>query len=101
MNISTIRKKTRFSPEAPVQEIIYDAEGKRCILFCLEPGQSTGLSPSSGAVSLFVIDGEGSFVGEDEEKSVGKGIMALCDREEIDKTSLRAKSRFVVLVVVT
>jgi quercetin dioxygenase-like cupin family protein len=101
MDISVIREKTRFSPEAPVQEVIYDAHGKRCILFCLEPGQSAGLSPSSGAVSLFVIDGEGSFVGEDEEQSVGKGVLALCDKEETDTTSLRATSRFVVLVVIT
>ncbi|MCP3677512.1 MAG: hypothetical protein GY721_07985 [Deltaproteobacteria bacterium] len=101
MDISIIREKTRFSPEAPIQEVIYNAHGKRCVLFCLEPGQSAGLSPSRGAISLFVIDGEGSFVGEDEEKSVGKGVMAVYGQEETGKTSLRAKSRFVVLVVIT
>jgi quercetin dioxygenase-like cupin family protein len=101
MDISVIRERIRFSPEAPVQEVIYDADGKRCLLFCLEPNQSIGFSQSSGTVALFVIEGEGFFIGEDEEKSVGKGFLAVCDQEETDKTSLRAKSHFVVLVVIT
>jgi quercetin dioxygenase-like cupin family protein len=100
VDISVIRERIRFSPEAPVQEVIYDADGKRCLLFCLEPDQSIGFSQSSGTVALFVIEGEGFFIGEGGENGVEKGFMAVCRQDDTHKHSLKAKSRFVVLVVI-
>ncbi|MFQ5585841.1 MAG: hypothetical protein ACE5GF_03350 [Thermodesulfobacteriota bacterium] len=100
MDITDLSEKIRFSPDAHVQEVIYDADGRRCLLFCLEPEQSIGFSESRGTVSLCVVEGEGTFTGEDIENSVEKGSLCVCRQDDTHKHSLKAKSRFVVLVVI-
>ncbi len=100
MDITALREKIRFSSDAPVQEIFHNTDGKRCILFCLEPDQSMGFSQSSGTISLFVVEGEGIFIGEDGAESVEQGFLAVCRQDDTHKHTLKAKSRFAVLVVI-
>ena len=100
MDTALIREKVRFSPDGPVKVAIADTDGRRCLLFCLEQGQSTGLSRAEGTVALLVVEGEGFFMGDnDAEEGVVTGRLALYDSEET--YGMKATGRFVVLAVLS
>jgi len=100
VDIALIREKARFSPDGPVKVALADTDGRRCLLFCLEQGQSTGLSRVEGTVALLVVEGEGFFMGDnDGAAEVGTGQLAVYDSEEA--YGMKAAGRFVVLAVLS
>ncbi len=96
MDIKSLKDKISFSPEGPVKIPLYDHAGKKSAVLCMEPGQSIG--PQKGLeTALLVIDGEGSFTANGENREAGKGVLIVYAPNE--EYGIAAKTRLVVLTV--
>lgn len=88
-----------FSPSGPRSTLLADGSAARYALFCLEPGQAVPPHVSSSAVSLTVLEGEGSVVGGTGEAPIGAGTMVLFDPDE--PHGFTARTRLVALATIT
>jgi len=98
MDITLLRDRIRFLKDAPHKEVIWDTEKAEAILICLNSGQSLGEHTSKGEVSLFVVNGNGSFIMADKEKKVEKGSLAVLRGNE--PHNIKADREMVVLAVI-
>ena len=67
METIDLRAAQAFSPAGPRSTLIADGTAARYALFCLEPGQTVPPHVSPSAVSLTVLEGEGSVTGGEGE----------------------------------
>ena len=98
MDITLIKDKIAFSKDSPHKVVISDSEKPKAVLICLENGQSTGEHTSKSEVSLFVLDGKGSFIIGGKEKKVEKGSVLVCSGNE--SHNIKTDSTMVVLAVI-
>lgn len=98
MDITALKDKIAFSKGAPHKEVINDLEKAKTVLICLENGQSTGEHTAKGEVSLFVLDGKGSFIISGKEKKVEKGCVLVCSGNE--SHNIKTDSKMIVLAVI-
>ncbi len=94
-----LRKAQAFSPAGPRNTLLADGPAARYALFCLEPGQSVPPHVSPSAVSLTVLEGEGTVTGGGEDAPLAAGTMVLFAPNE--PHGFTARTRLVALAAIT
>ena len=99
MKAIDLREVQAFSPAGPRSTLLADGPAARYALFCLEPGQAVPPHVSPSAVSLTVLEGEGSVTGGEAEAPIGPGAMVLFAPNE--PHGFTARTRLVALAAIT
>ena len=99
MKTVDLREAQAFSPAGPRSTLIADGTAARYALFCLEPGQAVPPHVSPSAVSLTVLEGEGSVTGREGEVPLAPGTMVLFAPHE--PHGFTARTRLVALAAIT
>ncbi|MBI5683112.1 MAG: hypothetical protein HZC45_08125 [Deltaproteobacteria bacterium] len=98
MDITLIKDRIKFSKDGPHKEVISDIAKAKTVLICLEIGQSAEDTTKS-EVSLFVLEGKGSFIINGKEEKVEKGGLLVLNGNEA--YNMKADSRMVILAIIT
>lgn len=99
MKTIELREMQAFSPAGPRSTLLADGPAARYALFCLEPGQAVPPHVSPSAVSLTVLEGEGSVTGGEGEAALKSGTMVLFAPNE--PHGFTARTRLVALAAIT
>jgi len=99
MKTIDLREAQAFSPAGPRSTLLADGTAARYALFCLEPGQAVPPHVSPSAVSLTVLEGEGSVRGGESEAHLAPGTMVLFAPNE--PHGFAARTRLVALAAIT
>ena len=99
MKTVDLREAQAFSPAGPRSTLISDGAAARFALFCLEPGQTVPSHVSPSAVSLTVLEGEGSVTGGEGQAPLAPGTMVLFAPNETH--GFTARTRLVALAAIT
>jgi quercetin dioxygenase-like cupin family protein len=96
-----IEEVAKFSNERYWLDFVHDSPNIRLILFCFEPGQELPVHSHDvdSEVFLYVIEGEGSFIGGPEDLPAEKGSLLVASVSE--PHGIKAKTRMKVLVGIT
>lgn len=98
MEMFNLYDERTFGDTEPRKKLIYDSEEVRWALFCLEGGQELPVHESTSRVSIYIIEGEGVFLG-DGEKPFAAGSLGVFDPNE--PHGFRAKTRCRVIASIT
>jgi quercetin dioxygenase-like cupin family protein len=65
MKLIDLNGLTKFSPDKPHRELLYDSPNLRVLSFNFEPGQELPVHshPADSDVTLMILEGEGEFTG--------------------------------------
>lgn len=99
MKTVDLREAQAFSSAGPRSTLLADGPPARYALFCLEPGQAVLPHVSPSAVSLTVLEGEGSVTGSEGEATVRPGTLVLFAPNE--PHGFTARTRLVALAAIT
>lgn len=99
MKFIDLQQVTKFDPNKPHRELLYDSPNLRVLAFNFEPGQELPVHshPADADVTLMILEGEGEFTGEHcmPAKAGHIQIMSVCDPH-----GLKAKTRMRLLVLI-
>ena len=98
MDITFIKDRIKFSKDGPHKEVISDIAKAKTVLICLEIGQSAEDTTKS-EVSLFVLEGKGSFIVNGKEEKVVKGSISVINGSE--SYSIKSDTQMVVISVIS
>lgn len=94
-NVINIKEKVKFSPEfMPI--ILYMSKKTKVPLICLEKGQEIPPHPSALGI-FYCIEGEGTFIRENEEIEIKPGMMIIA--EDGVERGIKSKGRLVMFAV--
>jgi quercetin dioxygenase-like cupin family protein len=99
METADLREAQAVSPAGQRSTLIADGTPARYALFCLEPGQAVPSHVSPSAVSLTVLEGEGSVTGGEGAAPLAPGTMVLFAPNE--PHGFTARTRLVALAAIT
>lgn len=99
MRAIDLREAQAFSPAGPRSTLLADGPAARYALFCLEPGQAVPPHVSPSAVSLTVLEGEGTATGGEGEAALRPGTLVLFAPQE--PHGFTARTRLVALAAIT
>jgi quercetin dioxygenase-like cupin family protein len=65
MKLIDLNELTKFSPDKPHRELLYDSPNLRVLSFNFEPGQELPVHshPADSDVTMIILEGEGEFTG--------------------------------------
>ena len=99
MKFIDLKEVTKFTPDKPYRELLYDSPNLRVLVFNFEPGQELPIHshPTDSDVTLMVLEGEGEFTGAHEmpARAGTIQIMPVCEPH-----GLKAKTRLRLLVLI-
>jgi quercetin dioxygenase-like cupin family protein len=99
MKLIDLNDLTKFTPEKPHRELLYDSPNLRVLVFNFEPGQELPVHshPADSDVTLMILEGEGEFTGTNEmpAKPGTVQIMPVCEPH-----GLKAHTRVRLLVII-
>jgi quercetin dioxygenase-like cupin family protein len=100
MKFIDLNDLTKFTPDKPHREMLYDSPNLRVLAFNFEPGQELPVHshPADSDVTLMILEGEGEFIGSNEmpAKAGTMQIMPVCEPH-----GLKAHTRLRLLVFIT
>lgn len=66
MKFIDLQTVTKFDPDKPHRELLYDSPNLRVLAFNFEPGQELPVHshPADSDVAMMILEGEGEFTGE-------------------------------------
>lgn len=71
------------NPSRPATAVLHDTDDARLVVFRLSPGQMVPPHRSVSTVTISVISGRGFIVGENDERAVAQGEMAIFAPNEL------------------
>ncbi|MFQ5598446.1 MAG: cupin domain-containing protein [Nitrospiria bacterium] len=99
MQISTIEQMKIFSPEKMKKTKLFDTDRMFCDLYCFEPEQFQKPHAHDGQDKVYIVlEGEGCFQVDEEEKTVAKGSAVLAPSGSVHGVKNRSSKRLVLLV---
>lgn len=97
--VKSYAEAAAFRPERFNPVLLAQDERVRALLVCCEPGQFIPVHAPGVAVTLVVLEGEGTLVAGEHEEKVGPGAIAFASAGEA--RGVRADTRLVALHAVT
>ena len=100
MKLFELGSLTKFSPDKPHRELLFDSPNLRVLSFNFEPGQEMPVHShhADSEVALLILEGEGVFTGGPEEVPFKTGTYQIMPVSE--PHGLRAKTRVRLLVTI-
>ena len=92
------REMIEFTPDSKNSFLIFDSAEARLALFCSEPGQGVKKCRSNSRVMMTIIEGEGTFLTDNEEINGGPGSVIIWEPGE--SHGYTAKTRLVFLATI-
>ncbi len=94
-------EEAEFSKENFVPKQLHIGEAGAAVLLCFEPGQVMPAHPHPGALEVILccLEGEGTLVIGEEEKTFKKGDLVFCKGEDLIGPKNTGKERFLILVI--
>jgi quercetin dioxygenase-like cupin family protein len=90
---------TAARPGRPATAIVHDSDDARLVVFRLGPGEEVAPHTSPSTVILTALDGHGTFIGPEHERSVQPGTVVAYEPNELH--GMRATDgQFIVLATI-
>lgn len=99
MQVVELESLRHFSPEKMQKNNLFETSRFFCDLYCLEPGQSQKAHTHDGEDKVYVVlEGEGTFLVGEEERSVEAGHAVFAPVREVHGVTNDGPDRLVCLV---
>jgi len=102
MKFIDLTQITKFTPDKPYRELVYDSPNLRVLAFNFEAGQEMPVHshPADSDVTLMILEGEGEFTGANE-MSARAGAMQIMPVGEPHGFKAHTRLRLLVFIAPT